>query len=242
MAGDVQPRRLPRPPIFRTLTRDDCGDQAGLLCPLLLEQIPLGREIAVCGDCATIHDANAWRENRGCATLGCASRPDARRDAPESVLRVSAEDVSRVVAPPPVPPLIPIQSPGFRAPPPVPPAPLGSRVPPPPPPPPIPRAPVWPAPSVFPAGVIPPSAPPPLPVATPSVRSIERAARADEAGKSCPYSMEPFAAGDAVAECPKCGQVLSAESWRENRGCTTYGCEGAPDFRKDAPRVPPPIL
>ena len=66
--------------------------------------------------------------------------------------------------------------------------------------------------------------------------------RADEAGKSCPYSMEPFALGDAVAECPKCGQVLSRESWRENRGCTTYGCEGAPDFRKDAPRIPPPIL
>ncbi|MEY3143779.1 MAG: Prokaryotic finger family 1, partial [Planctomycetota bacterium] len=114
MADESRPLRASRPPLFRALTRDDCGDDDGLVCPLLLDKIPLGAEIAVCGNCATIHDAGAWRENRGCASLGCPSAPNARRDAPDSVLRVSTEDVARAVPnaprlapPPPVPPLIP---------------------------------------------------------------------------------------------------------------------------------------
>ena len=252
MADELRRSRAPRPPVFRTLTSDDCGDDDGLVCPLLLEKIPLRTEVAVCGDCATIHDAAAWRENRGCASLGCLSAPNARRDTPDAVLRVSADDVARVgptaarpVAPmplpPPVPPTVPPAVPSLRTP-----------APPPLPPPPIPGRSAWPAPSAGAGGFAPPPPPPipppipswlmPPPIAAPAVRPIERTVRADEAGKSCPYSMEPFALGDAVAECPKCGQVLSRESWRENRGCTTYGCEGAPDFRKDAPRIPPPIL
>jgi ssDNA-binding Zn-finger/Zn-ribbon topoisomerase 1 len=45
--------------------------------------------------------------------------------------------------------------------------------------------------------------------------------------------MESLAHEASVIECPACGQVLLATSWHENGGCTTYGCEGAPDFRKD---------
>jgi len=243
MADELRRPRAPRPAVFRALTSDDCGDDDGLVCPLLLEKIPTGTEVAVCGDCATIHDAAAWRENGGCALLGCPSAPNARRDTPDAVLRVSADDVARVgpiaPLPPPFPPAVPPAVPSLRAP-----------APPPLPPPPIPGRSAWPAPSAVAGGFAPPPPPPPPipswlmppPIAAPAVRPIERTVRADEAGKSCPYSMEPFALGAEVAECPKCGQVLSRESWRENRGCTTYGCEGAPDFRKDTPRIPPPIL
>lgn len=237
MPADRGPRRAPRPPSFRTLTRDDCGDDDGILCPLLLERLPIGREVAVCGDCATIHGAEAWRENGGCAILGCVSAPDARRDAPAAVLRVTVAEAARAQPPSP-PPLPPRAGSAGLPPPPLPPTlassaaqrpflPVpGAPSPPPPPPPPLLRP--------------PPPPPPPPPLAAPLVQPIERTARPDEAGRCCPYSMEPFAAGDALAECPRCRQVLSRESWRENRGCTTYGCDGAPDFRKDAIRVPPP--
>jgi hypothetical protein len=47
--------------------------------------------------------------------------------------------------------------------------------------------------------------------------------------------MEQLVEGVAIAECPKCAQILLSAAWDENGGCTTYGCDGAPDFRKDRP-------
>ena len=63
---------------------------------------------------------------------------------------------------------------------------------------------------------------------------ISRPIRNDEPQRQCPYSLEALVAGMPAVECRSCGQVLLASAWEENGGCTTYGCDGAPDFRKDA--------
>lgn len=139
---------------------------------------------------------------------------------------VAPVQVDRVPARPPPPPILGDgvatgTGPSSR---PLPIAPRSATSPPPPPPPP------------------PIQTPPPIPTQNPhrtSPRSlpklgIHRPIRNDEPQRQCPYSLEALVAGMPAVECRSCGQVLLASAWEENGGCTTYGCDGAPDFRKDA--------
>jgi hypothetical protein len=80
-----------------------------------------------------------------------------------------------------------------------------------------------------------PAAPPTEPTRHSGVVPIRRLMSRHEPSRVCPYSMEQLVEGVAIAECPKCAQVLLSAAWDENGGCTTYGCDGAPDFRKDRP-------
>ena len=238
------PDRIPRP-IVRALRASEVQRR----CPLTMQLLREGESIAECGDCHALHSFTAWRENEGCATFACRCAPNFRRDHPELVLRVGTLQGD------PLPPQIrrssqpdmpwpterivvridaaPRAAPRQHIPPPPPPFPPSSgRVingwsPPPPPP--------------FPPssgrvinGWSPPPPPPfqsaPVPAGKMGKR---RVISSDEPTMHCPYSMEALSVGTAVVECHVCGQVLLVSAWDENGGCTTYGCEGAPDFRKD---------
>lgn len=66
-------------------------------------------------------------------------------------------------------------------------------------------------------------------------RPAPRAAVTDEAlagaelvGKMCPFDRYALAEGDRVVVCPYCQVPHHADCWRENGGCTTRGCQGAP--------------
>lgn len=63
--------------------------------------------------------------------------------------------------------------------------------------------------------------PAPLPVAG------AHAATGEEVGKTCPYCRFPVKPGEQVQVCPACKVIHHADCWRENQGCTTYGCRGA---------------
>ncbi|MBC8522328.1 hypothetical protein H8D29_00200, partial [PVC group bacterium] len=58
----------------------------------------------------------------------------------------------------------------------------------------------------------------------------------DDIGQKCPYAGSAFQPGDELAICLSCQAKLLRASWVENKGCTSYGCEEAPDFRKDIPQ------
>lgn len=60
------------------------------------------------------------------------------------------------------------------------------------------------------------------------------AASGEEVGKTCPYCRFPIKPGEQVYVCPACKVIHHADCWRENQGCTTYGCRGA------AAVAPPP--
>jgi len=45
-------------------------------------------------------------------------------------------------------------------------------------------------------------------------------------GAKCPYCQTKIKRGELVKICPHCGLPHHWECWRENGGCTTYGCEG----------------
>jgi hypothetical protein len=68
-------------------------------------------------------------------------------------------------------------------------------------------------------------------------RYRHRMATAADTALRCPYAGVAVTEGDRVAVCPECRTVMLEESWIENRGCTTYGCRNAPDYRKDSPLV-----
>jgi hypothetical protein len=53
-------------------------------------------------------------------------------------------------------------------------------------------------------------------------------AGADVEGKMCPYDRYAIAVGESVVVCPHCQVAHHADCWRENGGCTTRGCQGAP--------------
>jgi predicted amidophosphoribosyltransferase len=40
----------------------------------------------------------------------------------------------------------------------------------------------------------------------------------------CPYCQSPLAADGGVVSCPGCGAHHHEECWRENGGCSVYGC------------------
>jgi hypothetical protein len=364
--------------------------EAGCLCPLLLEAMRPGQEIAECSVCGVLHDHAAWKAMGGCSTASCAAQPDNRSMDPTSVIRIADRDIwgprpttarpdgrtapppppardppetrdppsgrprvivefeiqtagsPRVVrlrklpcsigsadtndirlrhpsvrshharilwsagslclqqsrgsgpqsaAPdavgqrlsdggrfqigdlvvtvrfrrvaqqpvPPLPPSTPSPHPTPPAPPPPPPPPPAVSLnrhhlaPPPPPPappsappsyrrstPPPPPPPPSPPPTLMPIRVpafppVSPTAPvlPALSSSRISVQPIRRTVAHGDPVRTCPYSLEMLVPGSRVAECPRCGQVLMEAAWDENQGCTTYGCDGAPDFRKD---------
>ncbi len=45
-------------------------------------------------------------------------------------------------------------------------------------------------------------------------------------GAKCPYCQTKVRRGELIKICPFCGLPHHWECWRENGGCTTYGCEG----------------
>ena len=247
-----------------TSTRSEAGcairrlraEDLPAICPISLDALREGEMVAVCDCCGAFHREGAWQEHGGCGIFSCACKPDRRQTDPQSVLRVSGNEIAqasasevrpanslvssspdgRIVirfstpsnsaqAPTTTPPIastaIPARNPTppapspnqHRAPPPLPPP-----LPPPPPPPPLLQGGGW---------------TPPKPTQTPRVHGIRRAALANESGQRCPFSLDTIRHNDPIVECPNCHQVLLAGSWDENHGCTTYGCEGAPDFRKD---------
>ena len=51
---------------------------------------------------------------------------------------------------------------------------------------------------------------------------------ADEktAEKTCPFCKVKIHKGDEIAICPKCEIAHHKECWEENKGCTTFGCDG----------------
>lgn len=46
------------------------------------------------------------------------------------------------------------------------------------------------------------------------------------AGKTCPFCKAPFLEGEAVVFCSHCEMPHHLECWKENGGCTTFGCTG----------------
>lgn len=46
------------------------------------------------------------------------------------------------------------------------------------------------------------------------------------AGKTCPFCKAPFMEGEAVVFCSHCEMPHHLECWKENGGCTTFGCTG----------------
>jgi hypothetical protein len=63
------------------------------------------------------------------------------------------------------------------------------------------------------------------------------AAAGEEIGKTCPYCRFPLKPGEQVMTCPACKVPHHADCWRENQGCTTYGCQGV--TAAPAPSAPP---
>ena len=45
-------------------------------------------------------------------------------------------------------------------------------------------------------------------------------------GKTCPFCKAPFMKGEAVVFCSHCEIPHHLECWKENGGCTTFGCTG----------------
>lgn len=43
-------------------------------------------------------------------------------------------------------------------------------------------------------------------------------------GKTCPYCQSPIKEGTSLIVCPHCEMPHHYECWRENGGCTTFGC------------------
>ena len=45
-------------------------------------------------------------------------------------------------------------------------------------------------------------------------------------GKNCPYCSTPIKENRSAVICSECGMPHHEECWRENGGCTTFGCQG----------------
>jgi len=57
---------------------------------------------------------------------------------------------------------------------------------------------------------------------------FEGATAARLVARTCPYCRFPFAEGTGAVVCSACGTPHHSDCWRENGGCTTYGCREAP--------------
>lgn len=47
-------------------------------------------------------------------------------------------------------------------------------------------------------------------------------------GKTCPYCQFPLKEQEQLVQCSTCRMPHHQECWQENRGCTTFGCQGTP--------------
>lgn len=90
---------------------------------------------------------------------------------------------------------------------------------------------------------------PPVPVAPPVANDVAPAqsqvpaydvAGPDLAGKTCPYCQAPIKPNVHVHVCDACGIPHHAECWRDNGGCTTFGCSNA-SSGSPAPVQPQPV-
>ncbi len=83
----------------------------------------------------------------------------------------------------------------------------------------------------------------PAPPTPPDSRSDSRCRRYALPGGStslhCPYALVPLRPGTIVAECINCKIVHLEQSWIENGGCTTYGCQSAPTVAQTAAPAAP---
>jgi len=84
------------------------------------------------------------------------------------------------------------------------------------------------------------------PAPTPTVSggppgAVHPATRA-EIGKTCPYCRFPVKPGEQVVMCPACNLPHHADCWRENQGCTTYGCRGGASVVGPVPAVRGPAV
>lgn len=59
-------------------------------------------------------------------------------------------------------------------------------------------------------------------------------------GKVCPFCRFPIKPGEQVQVCPACATPHHLDCWRENGGCTTYGCRASPQVGGVQPVTPAP--
>jgi len=64
-------------------------------------------------------------------------------------------------------------------------------------------------------------------------------ANQQQANKPCPFCTSPIILGDDIAVCRDCSAVLHESCWRENGGCSTYGCASSPAGRGEEISVVP---
>lgn len=57
-------------------------------------------------------------------------------------------------------------------------------------------------------------------------------AGAGTAGKLCSICQTPIMAGERIVDCLHCALPFHTDCWKENRGCSAYGCKGAPPTLK----------
>ncbi|NLN77743.1 MAG: hypothetical protein GX141_02355 [Armatimonadetes bacterium] len=93
-----------------------------------------------------------------------------------------------------------------------------------PPSPPIPQTPVY---------YVPPQIPTPA-AAAPETEGVK--AGPAMIGKTCPYCQTPIKPGERIQICGSCGIPHHLECWRQNNGCTTFGCEGADSMLDPSPQ------
>ena len=68
---------------------------------------------------------------------------------------------------------------------------------------------------------------------------LEGASAARLVARTCPYCRFPFTEGTGAVVCSACGTPHHSDCWRENGGCTTYGCREAPGPQPGAGRGGP---
>lgn len=56
-----------------------------------------------------------------------------------------------------------------------------------------------------------------------------------EAGATCPICQTEIGSAEPVVSCPSCHQAHHRDCWAEVGGCSTYGCDRAPQAAKQAP-------
>lgn len=58
------------------------------------------------------------------------------------------------------------------------------------------------------------------------------------AGKLCSICQTAIIAGERIVYCPTCSLPFHSECWKENKGCSAYGCASAPKTVKHAEAQP----
>ena len=63
-------------------------------------------------------------------------------------------------------------------------------------------------------------------------RQTQRADAWSYAGKCCPFCRSSMQTADSIVSCPSCSTPHHEECWRENGGCTRYGCPSSPAMQR----------